>query len=317
MPKATRAIPLKIAVATAYLEQDWHSARLFEALAAEGEVSALDPGELGLRTEPRRGAVVTYKGETLEPFDLMVLARGLSPAGDVDLQLEAYRVLEEQGALLINKVRALLDAEEKIRTSLLLARRAIPTPQAEMVQSAEAAARALRRMRNVVVKPPGGSLGYGVERVNATREGEQRLRQRLEAEGALFLQRFRPSDGSDLRAFVVGGRLQRAIRRVAKAGEFRTNVALGGKVYPAEVDVPLARLAVRSAAAVGLDYAGVDILIGPDGPEVIEVNGHPAFDMIFEATGEDMARAIAAFSARRAHRERQRPRARKRGAYEQ
>ena len=52
-------------------------------------------------------------------------------------------------------------------------------------------------------------------------------------------------------------------------------------------------IASRAARALGLDYTGVDIIDGPDGPQVIEVNGNPAFDMIFQATGEDMARAVA------------------------
>ena len=45
--------------------------------------------------------------------------------------------------------------------------------------------------------------------------------------------------------------------------------------------------------ALGLDYAGVDLVVGPEGPTVIEVNGNPSWQGILEATGLDMAEAIA------------------------
>jgi glutathione synthase/RimK-type ligase-like ATP-grasp enzyme len=57
-------------------------------------------------------------------------------------------------------------------------------------------------------------------------------------------------------------------------GEWRTNIALGGR--RARIDPPAAALdlAVRAAAAAGLDFAGVDLLPEPDGGwTVLELNG--------------------------------------------
>ncbi|MBI5547702.1 MAG: hypothetical protein HY901_27790, partial [Deltaproteobacteria bacterium] len=55
----------------------------------------------------------------------------------------------------------------------------------------------------------------------------------------------------------------------------------------------VASVAERAAAALGLDYAGVDILDGALGPQVIEVNGNPSFDWIWDALGQDMGVEIA------------------------
>jgi ribosomal protein S6--L-glutamate ligase len=67
----------------------------------------------------------------------------------------------------------------------------------------------------------------------------------------------------------------------------------------------LARAAESAAAALGLDYAGVDLVVGPEGPTVLEVNGNPSWQGILEATGLDMAEVIAEHVLGRALRRRQ------------
>jgi glutathione synthase/RimK-type ligase-like ATP-grasp enzyme len=60
--------------------------------------------------------------------------------------------------------------------------------------------------------------------------------------------------------------------------------------------------AVRATEAIGLDYAGVDLVETARGPLVLEVNGTPLFQGIFEATAVDVAPAIVAHALRRAAR---------------
>ncbi|HET9594761.1 MAG TPA: RimK family alpha-L-glutamate ligase, partial [Anaeromyxobacteraceae bacterium] len=112
-------------------------------------------------------------------------------------------------------------------------------------------------------------------------------------DGAVYLQRWVPHAGRDARLFVVGDRVAGAMERIAPHGEWRTNVERGARVRPLRPSEALAAMAVQAAKALGLDWAGVDVVSGPDGPTVLEVNGNPSWIGILEATGEDMAEPIA------------------------
>ena len=108
-----------------------------------------------------------------------------------------------------------------------------------------------------------------------------------------YLQRAVDHGGRDVRAFVVGGRVLGAIERRAAAGEWRTNVSNGGSGRAFDLPDAWADLALRAAAIVGADYAGVDLLPSADGDVfVLEVNGIPGWEGLQRATGLDVAAAI-------------------------
>jgi ribosomal protein S6--L-glutamate ligase len=282
---------IRIGVVTAWPDDDWHSRRLLAAFRARTEAEPLDPAALSGVTGPG-GAEVTLSGRSADAYGAFVLARGLGRGGDADVQFELYRALEAR-AVVVNRIDPLLAAQDKFRTSWLLRRAGVPTPDAAVAQTPLDAVRALARLREAVVKPLAGSLGEDVERVRDAAPGRRRVAERVEAEGAVYLQAFVPHPGLDARVFVVGGRARAAIARRAPPGDWRTNVAGGGEVEPLTPSGRLAAAAEAAAAALGLDYAGVDVVQGAGGPEVIEVNGNPSWQGILEATGEDMADAIA------------------------
>jgi len=283
-----------IGVVTAWPELDWHSKQLLAACARRCRTAILDPAGLSAWVGPR-GLTVTADRLPLS-VDAVILARGMGRGGDPDVQFEIYRTLEESGVLVVNRLGALLRAQDKFRTSWLLARAGVPTPPAVVAQApddAEAALEDLGRRGEVVAKPVAGSLGDGVERVRSDRAGRAAVRSRVEREGAIYLQAYVAHPGRDLRAFVVGGEVRATIERRAPPGEWRTNVALGGSSRAIACPDEVAAAALGAARALALDYAGVDLVLGPDGPTVIEVNGNPSWQGIEEATGLDMADVIA------------------------
>ena len=73
-----------------------------------------------------------------------------------------------------------------------------------------------------------------------------------------------------------------------------TNVKQGAEPVAIRPDAALERLAIAAAAAVGAEIAGVDILIGRDGPTVLEVNSMPAWAGLQKVTPHDIAARIAA-----------------------
>ena len=152
----------------------------------------------------------------------------------------------------------------------------------------------------MVAKPPYGSLGIGIARLDS---GDHQARDKLEdlltRHGVVYLQAWAGREpAQDLRVFVVGGQVAAAMSRHAPDGEFRTNIFLGGDARAVEPRAQVVRIAVSAARALGLVYAGVDVIDGADGPTVIEVNGTPSWRALLDATGCDMADTIAAHAAR-------------------
>jgi tetrahydromethanopterin:alpha-L-glutamate ligase len=98
-------------------------------------------------------------------------------------------------------------------------------------------------------------------------------------------------EGRDIRAFVVGGRVLAAIER--RSDGWRTNLSRGGTAQAIPLPDAWSAMAVRAAAAVGAEYAGVDLLPARDGSVyVLEVNGIPGWEGLQAATGLDVAGAV-------------------------
>lgn len=293
---------MRIGVISAYPEEDWHAQRILEAARARGDADVLSPLDFTADARPGR-AQLLVRGRPHQAYDLFLTPRALGEDGDHELQLELYRTLAEDGAVVVNDVAALTTAIDKFRTSWLLSKADLPTPRALVAQRLPDAMRALTVLGGrAVAKPLYGSLGIGVELVR----DEDAAARCLQRWGALYLQEFVDGGNRDIRAFVVGDQVEAAIRRRAPDGEFRTNIHLGGTAEEIRLDDRLARLAVQAVRLLGLDYGGVDLLESSAGPVVLEVNGTPLFRGIHEATGRDMAlhiveHALARASRRRGH----------------
>jgi ribosomal protein S6--L-glutamate ligase/tetrahydromethanopterin:alpha-L-glutamate ligase len=198
----------------------------------------------------------------------------------------------DRGLPIVNRPRCLEQTIDKHWTSRLLHEAGVPTPRTFVAEQAEAALSAFRGLRDVVVKPLMGSGGRGIFRLSdedlAWRAFQTLERQR----SVIYLQEFVPHGDSDLRAFVVGGRVVAAARRSGSG--WKSNVAAGASASahapsPAQVD-----LAVRAAQAVAADYAGVDLLEAEDGRLLVtEVNGIPGWSALQSTTSIDIAAAIA------------------------
>jgi RimK family alpha-L-glutamate ligase len=115
-----------------------------------------------------------------------------------------------------------------------------------------------------------------------------------------YLQRAVDHGGRDVRAFVVGGRVIGAIERASPSGEWRTNVARGGTASAIQLPASWEEFALKAAATVGAEYAGVDLLPSRDGDIfVLEVNGIPGWQGLQQATGIDVAGALVEHLASR------------------
>lgn len=104
--------------------------------------------------------------------------------------------------------------------------------------------------------------------------------------------------GEDTRVLVIGGKAVAAMRR-RNDGDFRSNIELGGRGYPAEITKSYREISERAARLLSLDYCGIDLLEGEDGrPIVCEVNSNAFFNEAEKVTGVNIAGAYAAHIAR-------------------
>ena len=141
---------------------------------------------------------------------------------------------------------------------------------------------------DVIVKPLFGSMGAGMTRVDDA-DVAYRVFHALALERAVYyLQETLPHDGADVRAFVVGARVVAAIER--RATGWRANLARGARAHATELTAEQERVCLQAAAALSVDYAGVDLL----GEYVIELNGIPGWKGLQDATGADVAAALVA-----------------------
>lgn len=225
-----------------------------------------------------------------------VLVRMMPPGSleQVVFRMDALHRLAASGVPVLNPPRAIEAAVDKYLTLAQLNAEGLPVPPTWTGESVASALIAFDDLGgDCVVKPLFGSEGRGLVRVH-DREVARRVFHALERIGAvLYVQKYLPHDGHDLRAFVLGNRVLGAIRRHAVEGDWRTNVAVGGHAEACRIDGSTERLALRAARAVGARMAGVDLLpVGREGFTVLEVNAVPGWRALSAATGIDVAAEI-------------------------
>ncbi|HET6837162.1 MAG TPA: RimK family alpha-L-glutamate ligase [Gemmatimonadales bacterium] len=266
----------------------WHTRELERAAAVRGHEARILPYE-GLVATVGPTPSLRSRNTELDLVDL-VLAR-IIPSGSLEqiiFRVDALHRLEDRGIPVVNSPRAIERTVDKFWTSVLLEQCGIPTPETVVCQDAEEAFTAFRALGDVIVKPLFGSMGLGMVRVSDEEMAYRVFRTIEEIRGVYYLQRVIEHDGVDVRAFVIGGQVIGAIER--KASGWRTNLARGGAAGPTTLNEHQTALATRSAAAVGADYAGVDVMTSRDGRTyVLEVNGIPGWRGFQQATGLDVA----------------------------
>src|SRR5688572_6185355 len=266
--------------------------RLIEAARKRGHhVRTLDPLRCYMRIVPNRLAI-HFKGRELTGFDAVIPRIGASVTF---YGTAVVRQFEMMGTYVLNKSDGILRARDKLRSMQLLAEQGIGLPATVFGDNPDDT----QDLLNLLGRPPHviklveGTQGTGVvlaEKVSSSRSVIEAFRGLY---ANFLVQEFvREAKGSDVRCFVVGGKVIAAMKRQAREGEFRSNLHRGGtaeeaKLSPAEVET-----AIRAAAVTGLAVAGVDLLRSRRGPVVLEVNSSPGLEGIEGATGVDVAGAI-------------------------
>lgn len=280
----------------------WHTDDLSRALCQRGHLATVLPYEtLVARFGCPSGAggvrdVATLSAARTSVLDADAVLARFIPRGSLEqiiYRVDALHWMEERGMTVVNSPRAIERTVDKFYTTALLHEAGLPVPETAVCENAEDALDAVSRMGDVVIKPIFGSMGCGMMRVSDPDLAFRATRTLEELRAVFYVQRAVDHGGRDVRVFVIGGRVIGAIEREAPAGDWRTNVTRGGSARPFELPPAWEQLALRAAAVVRADYAGVDLLPSADGGVfVLEVNGIPGWRALRLATGIDVAGGI-------------------------
>ena len=210
-------------------------------------------------------------------------------------------MLEKSGVKLFNCHTAIRDCDDKMQTYIALSGKGVPMVKTlsgllcyspgEQVKE-----ETLDKLENalgypIIVKESFGSLGKGVYMAK-NRDELRELAQRLKCSPHLFQQTVQTSVGRDIRVILVGGKYLCAMLRQS-SGDFRSNIELGGSATAYTPSQEVIEVCEKTAEVLGLDYCGIDILFGEDGPLVCEVNSNAFFGGMENATGVNVAKAYA------------------------
>ena len=220
---------------------------------------------------PRIGASITYFGTAV------------------------VRQFEQMDVFCANSSGGIPNSRDKLRSMQILSRHHIGIPKTAFVKDKKDVLPAIQRVGGapVIIKLLEGTQGVGVILADSEKIAEAIIETLQSTKQNVLIQKFvAESKGRDVRAFVVGDQVVAAMRRVAHGQEFRSNVHRGGRTEGVELDDRYREAAVRSAQIMGLRVAGVDMLEGKDGPQIMEVNSSPGLEGIETCTQLDIAGAI-------------------------
>ena len=240
---------------------------------------------------------VTQQAEVklLEELDALIIR----PIGRGSLEELVFRMdmlykLERLGFYMVNPPEAIEHCVDKYDILAILEDAGVPVPRTIATENVAEALKAFSELGgDVVVKPIFGSRGMGATRIMDADIADTVFKAITFHHGVIYLQEFVPHGHSDIRVFVVDGRVIAAMRRVAEG--WKTNYSRGARPAPVTLSKEFEELAIKAARAVGCKVAGVDILEGPDGPKIVDVNSQPGWKGLQAVTKVNIANEIVNF----------------------
>lgn len=282
---------------------DWTATALIAA-AKQKNITPITLNLQNVEVKIQNGVHYSANDTDLSELDAVIVRDvGAGTLEGVSFRFDILRQLEMNGTPVINTPQAIQNAANKYHSTCLLAQANLPVPQTRAVQSTEGALNALAEFGDAVIKPVFGYKGIGIVRIkdgtafhpnNEPRPEpiEQLIDELIREKEMLYIQEFIANPGRDIRAFVVNDSVIGAIYRTAADGSWLNNLSQGGTAARCVQSPEQEEICIRAAETIGTVFAGVDIIEGPNGPVILEVNGTPSGAGIYEAWGINAAEQI-------------------------
>lgn len=276
-------------------KQLYSTQRLVEAAEARGhEVHVIDALRCYMNITSHNPEI-HYKGEVLTGFDAVIPRIG---ASITFYGTAVLRQFEMMGVYPLNESVAITRSRDKLRSLQLLSKHGVGLPVTSFAHSPDDIDDLLNIVGGApaVIKVLEGTQGIGVVLAETKQAAQSVIQAFMGLKEHILVQEFiKEAGGSDIRCFVVGGKVVAAMKRQGQEGEFRSNLHRGGKASLIRISPEERATALRAARILGLNVCGVDILRSNHGPVVMEVNSSPGLEGIEAASQKDIASMIIDF----------------------
>ncbi|MBS7639102.1 MAG: lysine biosynthesis protein LysX [Candidatus Bathyarchaeia archaeon] len=269
----------------------WEEKALIEASRRLGlDLKPIDSKEIYLSTSGDSRGIK-------EEFGDLVLQRCISYFRG----LHITAILENFGVEVINPFHVSLICGNKLFTTLALVKAGVPVPKTLVAFTDESAFKALEVLGYpAVLKPVVGSWGRLVALVRDRDSAQALIESREEMQNSLmqiyYLQEYVRRPPRDIRILTIGDEVVAAAYRYSANGEWRTNVARGGRTEPFPITDEVVELSIRASRAVGGGVLAIDCMESPDGIIVHEVNNTPEFKGLYSATKVNIPEKIIEYA---------------------
>lgn len=282
---------MKIAVLSRNAEL-YSTRRLVDTAIGRGhQVEVIDP-TLCYMNINHNALSIHYRGAALEGFDAVIPRIGASITFYGNAVLRQFEMM---GVYCLNTADAISRARDKLNSMQLMARDGIGLPVTGFADKPGDIPDLIEMVGGapLVIKLLEGTQGIGVVLAETRTAAESVIEAFMGLNANILVQQYiSEAKGADIRCFVVGNKVVAAMKRQAKAGEFRSNLHRGGTATAVKLSAAERKTALQAAKCMGLAVAGVDILQSSEGPVVMEVNSSPGLEGIEAATSVDVAGAI-------------------------
>jgi ribosomal protein S6--L-glutamate ligase len=269
--------------------------RLVEAAEQRGhELRILNTLRCTMNITSHRPSIL-YNGETLTGFDAVIPRIG---ASITHYGLAVLRQFEMMGVWPLNESVAVGRSRDKLRSMQIFAKHGLGLPVTAFAHDPKQTDEVLKIVGGApaVIKLLEGTQGIGVVLGETANSAKSVIEAFRGLNVNILVQEFiKEAGSSDIRIFVVGGKVVAAMMRTGAAGDFRSNLHRGGTAKMVKITPEERSTALRAAKVMGLNVAGVDILRSNHGPVIMEVNSSPGLEGIEAATGKDVAGQIIEF----------------------
>ena len=238
---------------------------------------------------------IHYKGEVLTGFDAVIPRIG---ASITFYGTAVLRQFEMMGVYPLNESVAITRSRDKLRSLQLLSKHGVGLPVTSFAHSPDDIDDLLHIVGGApaVIKVLEGTQGIGVVLAETKQAAKSVIQAFMGLKEHILVQEFiKEAGGSDIRCFVVGGKVVAAMKRQGQEGEFRSNLHRGGTASLTRISPEERATAIRAAKIMGLNVCGVDLLRSTHGPVVMEVNSSPGLEGIEAASGKDIAGLVIEF----------------------